>query len=516
MKGRRVAGILLHPTSLPGPFGIGDFGPEAERFLEWARSAGQGVWQVLPLHPAPHESPYGASSAFAGNPLLISPERLHEEGLLPAAALEDPPSFAPERVDYGRAAAWKEKILRSSWENSRASARVLEELEAFRGAPGRTGWLPDWSLFAALKEKSPAGWISWPEELRRRVPDALAAARRDLSGEIAYQEFVQWVFFRQWGRVKSEANRRGIAILGDLPIYVAHDSADVWARQDLFLLDDAGMPELVAGVPPDAFSETGQLWGYPLYRWDAMERDGFSWWIARLRQALLLADAVRIDHFRGFAAGWSVPAAAASAIEGRWIPAPGLKLFEAARRALGQVSLVAEDLGVITDDVRELLSALGIPGMVILQFGFSGDDSEHLPHRHVPNAVVYTGTHDNDTARGWFASLSEEESRRALDYLGGDGSEIAWDLIRAAYESVATTAVVPLQDVLGLGSEARMNTPAVAAGNWSWRASASGFTAARAARLRRLAGLTGRREGRDSASSLLESRVPSPESGKSP
>ena len=492
---RRRAGVLLHPTSLPGRFGIGDLGPEAERFLDWAQAAGQSLWQVLPLHPTTHGSPYGASSAFAGNPLLISPERLGEEGFLSREALSGFAASSPGRVDFAAARRSKESLLRACWEESRGNGRVLEELESFRNAPEQAAWLADWSLFAALKERSPEGWASWPEGLRRRHPEALATARHELQGEIAYQEFAQFLFFRQWARVKAEANRRGIAILGDMPIYVVLDSADVWARQDLFLLDSAGRPELVAGVPPDAFSKTGQLWGYPLYRWDEMERDGFSWWIARLRRALFLADAVRIDHFRGFAAGWSVPAGAETAIGGHWIPAPGLELFEAVRRALGDAPLVAEDLGVITDDVRRLLSALGIPGMKVLQFGFSEDDSEHLPHRHVPNAVVYTGTHDNDTARGWFAAVSEEERRRALDYLGGDGRAIEWDMIRAACESVANTAVVPLQDVFGLGSEARMNTPAVAGGNWTWRAAASDFTAERAKRLRRLAALTGRTDG---------------------
>jgi 4-alpha-glucanotransferase len=303
---------------------------------------------------------------------------------------------------------------------------------------------------------------------------------------------VQFLFFRQWTRLKLEANKRGISILGDVPVYVAHDSADVWARQELFLLDGDGRPGVVAGVPPDAFSETGQLWGYPMYRWEEMEKDGFAWWVARIRSALTAADLVRIDHFRGFAAGWSVPASESSAIKGRWTPAPGRKLFEALRRELGEVSLVAEDLGVITEDVRELASSFGIPGMKILQFGFSEDDSEHLPHRHVANSVVYTGTHDNDTSRGWFASLSGEERGRVLDYLGGDGSEIEWDLIRAAYGSVADLAVVPLQDILGLGSEARMNTPGRAGGNWLWRARADDFSPERAARLRRLARLTGR------------------------
>ena len=488
----RRAGILLHPTSLPGEFGIGDFGPEAEGFLDWAQSAGQRVWQVLPLHPAPHASPYGASSAFAGNPLLISPIRLREEGLLSAAALAAAPSFPRDRVDYEAVGDWKDRILRVSWKQSRSVPELLEELDAFRRAPGQAPWLSDWTLYAAISRERSGDWTSWPEELRRRRPEALAAARGDVEPEIAYQEYLQWLFFRQWDRIRQEARRRDISILGDLPIYVTHDSADVWAGQELFRLDARGKPEAVAGVPPDAFSETGQLWGYPLYRWDELERRGYSWWIDRLRQAFRFADLVRIDHFRGFAAGWTVPASAETAMEGKWVPGPGTRLFEAARAALGDVPLVAEDLGVITDDVRELLAAVGVPGMKVLQFGFSQADSEHLPHNHVPKSVVYTGTHDNDTARGWFASLSEDEKRRVLDYLGGDGGRIEWDLIRAAYESVAETAIVPIQDVFGLGGGARMNMPGVAAGNWSWRADASGFTPERARGLRRLAELTGR------------------------
>ena len=492
-RSRRRAGILLHLTSLPGRFGVGDPGPEAERFLAWAQAAGQSLWQVLPLHPTgPGDSPYGASSAFAGNPLLISPERLVEGGYLPGSALDDAPRFPEGRVDFAGARQWKEKILRASWEHSRAAVERREEFLSFRRADECEAWLSDWSLFAALKGKYPGSWISWPEPLARRHREALDSARRELGGEIAYQEYLQFLFFLQWTSLKAQANRRGISVMGDVPIYVAHDSADVWARQDLFLLDASGRPEAVAGVPPDAFSETGQLWGYPLYRWDAMERDGFRWWIARLRMALSAADIARIDHFRGFAAGWSVPASETTAIHGRWIPGPGRKLFEAVARALGDVPLVAEDLGVITDDVRELLSAIGIPGMKVLQFGFSEDDSDHLPHRHSADAVVYTGTHDNDTTRGWFAALGKEERSRVLDYVGGDGSDIARDFIREAYTSVARLAVVPLQDVFGLGSEARMNTPGVASGNWMWRADREGFTSERAEPLERIARLTGR------------------------
>ena len=324
---RRRAGLLLHPTSLPGRFGVGDLGHEAVAFLDWARSAGQGLWQVLPLHPTgPHDSPYGATSAFAGNPLLISPELLRDEGLLPDSALKDAGPVAAALGDFAQARRPKEKLFRASWEFSRSRAATLEALEAFRRAPEQAAWLADWSLFAALKEKLPGAWTAWPEPLSRRGPEALEAARRELAEEIAYQEYVQHLFFRQWQRLKAEANRRGVAVLGDLPIYVAHDSADVWARQDLFRLDSSGAPKLVAGVPPDAFSETGQLWGYPLYRWEEMEREGFSWWIARVRQALVLADAVRVDHFRGFAAGWSVSAGAEDAIHGEWLPGPGRRL----------------------------------------------------------------------------------------------------------------------------------------------------------------------------------------------
>jgi 4-alpha-glucanotransferase len=478
---------------LPGRFGIGDFGPEAEKFLEWAEKAGQTVWQVLPLHPAPYGSPYGASSAFAGNPLFISPERLREDGLLPAAALEHTPAFPGGRVDYVAVARWKDGILRASWRASRGNPSLLSALGSFCGAPEQAAWLSDWTLFAAIARERSGDWAAWPEALRRRDPVSVSAARRELSDEIAYQEYLQFVFLRQWTRIREIARGRGISILGDIPIYVTHDSADVWARQELFALKDSGKPEFVAGVPPDAFSETGQLWGYPLYRWEEMERDGFSWWISRLKQAFRHADVVRIDHFRGFAAGWTVPAGAKTAMDGEWVPGPGRRLFDAARRQLGDVPLVAEDLGVITEDVRELLSDVGVPGMKVLQFGFSEDDSEHLPHRHRADAVVYTGTHDNDTSRGWFAALPDEERRRVLDYLGGDGSEIEWDMIRAAYVSVAETAIVPLQDVFGLGSEARMNMPGVAEGNWAWRADAADFTDARADRMSRIARLTGRK-----------------------
>jgi len=461
----RGAGVLLHPTSLPGRFGIGDLGPGVDRFLDWAESAGQTIWQVLPLGPTGYgNAPYGSPSAFAGNPLLISPECLRDEGLLPQSALDSAPVFPDDRVDFGAVIAWKEKILRQAF--ARFPRR---DLEAFTRAPEQADWLSDWTRFAARRKGGSAG-----------------------AEEAAYQAFLQLLFLRQWGRVRRAANDRGISVLGDIPIYVALDSADVEAHPELFALDAQGRPTSVSGVPPDYFSETGQLWGNPLYRWDRIEEEGFAWWIARLRANLRLCDLVRIDHFRGFASYWSVPVGEKTAANGRWLPGPGRKLFDAARVALGDLPIVAEDLGLIEGDVRELLSVLGIPGMKVLQFAFYEPDSEYLPHRHVPNSVVYTGTHDNDTARGWYAALKVEERERVRDYLGSDGSEIHWDLIRAAYASVARSAIVPLQDVLGLGSEARMNTPARPGGNWSWRAGADAFRREDAARLRRMAILSGR------------------------
>lgn len=488
--------MLLHPTSLPGPFGIGDLGPEAERFLEWAASAGFTLWQVLPLGPTGGGgSPYGCASAFAGNPLLVSPEQLQREGLLPDDALAGAPVFPGERVAFDRVIPWKQDLLRRSFEHAhaRASSRLSDELAAWALAPEQASWLPDWTLFSAARERRRgAPWWSWEAGLAEREPTALERARRELARDIEVETYAQFLFFRQWERVKRAANERGIAVMGDAPIYLSQDSADVWANRDLFDLKPDGRPVAVSGVPPDYFSPTGQLWGNPLYRWDRMEEDGFAWWIERLRANLRLCDLLRIDHFRAFAAYWSVPAGETTALNGRWVPAPGEKLFAAAREALGGLPIVAEDLGVITPDVEALLATVGVPGMKVLQFAFYEPDSDYLPHRHVCNAVVYTGTHDNDTARGWFQGLTPEEKARVCDYLGCDGSAIEWDLIRAAFASVCDRAIVPMQDVLGLGSEARMNNPAQPLGSWGWRAPADSLRGDAARRLARLAGLTGR------------------------
>ena len=492
----RAAGILLHPTCLPGRFAIGDLGPGVDAFLDWAEAAGQTLWQVLPLGPSgAGHSPYTSASAFAGNALLISPERLVEEDLLAPDALADAPGPGP-RVDFAAAAEWKERLLRASWDRvfGRAgAAAVREELLAFVRAPGRHSWLEDWARFAALKDRlGHRPWTDWGPDLAFRDADAMRAADAELAGEIAFHRYVQFLFHRQWRRVHEAARARGIALVGDIPIYVAHDSADVWANQDLFQLDGTGRPTAVAGVPPDYFSATGQLWGNPLYRWDRLEDEGYAWWIDRIRSCLESCDLLRIDHFRAFAAYWSVPAVDKTALGGRWRPGPGRRLFDAARAALGKLPILAEDLGDISPDVRQLLEELGFPGMKVLQFAFYGADSEYLPHRHTPNFVVYTGTHDNDTARGWYAALKPEERERVFDYLGCDGRDVEWALIRAAYGSVAERAIVPLQDVLGLGSEARMNTPSEPADNWRWRAPADAWRPDLAARLRRMALLSGR------------------------
>jgi len=465
--------------------------------LDWAAGAGQTLWQVLPLNPTgPSGSPYAGLSAFAGSPLVISPERLSEEGFLPPSALEE--ADLPEgRVDFAAVIPGKERLLRASWEHfsRHTSPGEREALTQFRESPGQD-WLADWALFSALRSRADGlAWTEWDRGLARREQAALDAARRELSGEIAFHEYVQFLFFRQWGRIRREARRRGISILGDIPIYMPADSADVWANQSLFALGRDGQPERVAGVPPDTFSPSGQLWGYPLYRWERMQEDGYSWWIRRIAANLLLADFVRLDHFRGFVAFWSVPASEPSASGGAWVPGPGPAFFRAVAEALGEIPAVAEDLGTITPDVRALLDDLGFPGMKVLQFAFSEEDHIFLPRRHPANSVVYTGTHDNDTARGWFASAPAEERERALAYLGSDGREIEWDLIRAAYESVAGTAVVPLQDVFGLGSEARMNTPSTREGNWAWRARRDQFRPDLAERLRGLSEVTGRAPG---------------------
>ena len=492
----RTAGVLVHPTSLPGPPGIGDLGPATVRFLDWAGDAGLALWQVLPLGPTgPDRSPYAALSAYAGNPLLISPRGLIDRGWLPADALDEPPRLPEVEVDFERVAAWKEPLLRASWAYFRRRAGD-EDRRAFEAFVDATSWLGDWVLFAALKRRQPSlPWTAWDADLRDRSPRALRRAEAESAEEIGYQRYLQFLFSTQWNKLRGEARSRGIEILGDIPFYPAHDSADVWVHREWFRLDERGHPLEVAGVPPDYFSDTGQLWGNPLYRWEPIRDSGFAWWVSRLRATLARVDRVRLDHFRAFAAYWEVDADDDTALEGRWARGPGLALFETLRSELGDIPLVAEDLGQIDQDVVALREQAGLPGMRVLQFAFLDAESEHRPERHSTDCVVYTATHDNDTTRGWFDSLADAQRRRVRDALEADATDVVWRMIETAYDSVADVAVVPLQDLLGLGSDARMNHPGAGRGNWRWRADAAALTDELAARMKRLAARTGRQRG---------------------
>ena len=468
---QRTAGVLLHITSLPGPHGIGDLGPEAYHFVEWLVSAGQSVWQILPTTPiGPGDSPYQSESAFAGSPLMVALEPLVAKGWLAPPELPKG-GFTAGRVDYEHVVPWRLAQLRAASEGFFDSAAVEDSVAFSTWCTQQSHWLDDFVLFMALEgAHDNAHWWDWPQPLREREPAALAHARRELAVEIHFWQFVQWCFDTQWAALKAHANERGVFIMGDLPIFVAHHSADCWARPDLYDLDDDFMPAVVAGVPPDAFSDEGQRWGNPLYRWDRMAAEDYAWWVARVRRALSQADAFRIDHFRGFAAYWEVPATSPTATSGRWVPGPGKAVFDALAHALGPLPIVAEDLGVITPDVTALRDGCGFPGMRILQFAF-GDDARnaYLPHHHTPASVVYTGTHDNDTSRGWWGTIAEHEREFAGSYLAASARDVHWAMIRAALNSVANTAIVPMQDVLGLDGTHRMNQPGTPTGNWSWR-----------------------------------------------
>jgi 4-alpha-glucanotransferase len=494
---KRLAGVLLHPTSLPATYGIGELGDDVVSFLDWAAGAGMRMWQVLPLNPPGYgASPYGCLSSFAGNPMLISVQRLLQDGLLDPSEVADVPRFSDEQVEFERVTEYKSALLRTSWKrfHENASDELRAALAAFIGDDAQKDWLDDYALYMALKDATGGQpWWRWENGIAQRDAAMLANVRAEHADAIRFWQYAQFLFFRQWDLVRDAAHARGIRILGDVPIYVACDSVDVWAHRELFQLDERGEPTVVAGVPPDYFSATGQRWGNPLYRWELMRETQYQWWVSRVRANLRMADVVRLDHFRGFAAYWEIPAEEPTAVHGRWMPGPGLAFFDALRAGLGELPLVAEDLGFITDDVHELRRATGLPGMKILQFGFAQDDSPHLPHRFEPHTVVYTGTHDNDTARGWFEGATAEERETALAYLGCTNAEdIAWGLIRAAYTSVAELAIVPVQDILSLGSDARMNTPGEGTDNWSWRLPPGALHSEHASKLRRLATLTGR------------------------
>ncbi|MBS1110934.1 MAG: 4-alpha-glucanotransferase [Anaeromyxobacteraceae bacterium] len=501
--GDRRSGLLLHPSSLPGPFGIGDLGPRARDFADLLAGAGQRLWQVLPLGPTGFgDSPYQALGAFAGNPMLISPELLHEEGLLTAAELDDARVGGEGPIDHGTLIPRREALLRHVADRllARSGGELRRDLERFREE--RAAWLPDLALFLAVKAAhGGAPWTAWDPELAVREAGALARARGLLRADVESRVVGQFLFDRQWRSLRAHCHERGVALMGDLPIYVAHDSAEVWARRELFHLDGRGNPTVVAGVPPDYFSATGQLWGNPIYRWEERLDACTEFLVERARSALAWLDEVRLDHFRGFEAYWAIPAGAATSVQGAWRPGPGRVLFERLRRELGGLPFVAENLGVITPPVEALRREFGLPGMAILQFAFGTDPQgpSFRPHRYAPDLVAYTGTHDNDTVAGWWASDGSDSTRKPEDvvrekalarrYLDTDGSGIHWVLLRAIHASVARTVVAPVQDVLGLGSEARMNRPGTAAGNWRWRLRAGQLAPAQAARLAELTAL---------------------------
>jgi 4-alpha-glucanotransferase len=484
MRFPRSSGILLHPTSLPGPYGIGDLGPEALRFANFLAEAGQTLWQVLPLGPTGFgDSPYQCFSALAGNPLLISPQRLEEQGWLDRSELGNVRKFSEDQADFERVIPWKTALLESAARRffARGSSGHSQRFDSF--CKTNAGWLDDFALFMALKQyHKGAVWSQWEPSIRWRESEALAVWREKLAEPIAVQKFQQFAFFSQWRDLREYCGNRGIRLMGDLPIYVSHDSADVWVNPQHYHLDSNGNPTVVAGVPPDYFSATGQLWGNPIYRWDVLARDGYRWWLERFRAVLEMVDIIRLDHFRGFEAYWEVPATEPTAVNGRWAKGPGPALFDAARLALGELPLVAENLGVITPEVEAIRAEFGFPGMSILQFAFGNDAqaASFRPHNYPREVVAYTGTHDCDTTVGWWTSEGKGESTRspedirreheiARKYLNSDGSEINWAFIRALEASVADTVLIPLQDVLGLGSESRMNQPATLGGNWRWR-----------------------------------------------
>ncbi len=489
----------MHVTSLTSRFGIGDLGPGALRFVNFLAEAGQTLWQVLPLSPtdgATGHSPYTSVSTFAGNPLVISPEGLAQMGLADAPSLADPPEF-PGDVDYQAVSEWKTQLYREAFSRFQAD-RQRFRLEYDRFLEEHRHWLADFALFMALKSRyHGVSWDRWPEPLRRREPGALREAGRELDAETDWHRFLQFLFFLQWRNLRSYCAERGILVVGDLPYYVSYDSADVWASPELFKLDQEGRPQYVAGVPPDYFSATGQLWGNPVYRWEAMQERGFAWWQRRVGHNLRLYDWVRIDHFRGLVAYWEVPAGEETAQNGTWIEVPVRPLLDSLRAAFPELPILAEDLGLITEDVKQVMADYGLPGMRVLLFAF-GDDpgvNPYAPHNLVRNCVAYTGTHDNNTCRGWFgAEAGEEERARVLDYLGRKAAaeEIAGELTRLVLMSVADWAIVPMQDHLGLGAEARMNRPAAGEGNWRWRLADDRYRQELAPRLAAMSRIYGR------------------------
>jgi 4-alpha-glucanotransferase len=477
MKYNRAAGILLHPTSLPGQYGIGDIGPQAHAWIDYLVSTGCSLWQVLPLGPTGYgDSPYQNFSAFAGNPYLISLEVLLSDGLLIEADLQDMPDFSSDQVDFGNLIPWKLAVLDRAYRRFQKldDPEMRQELMLFRAQNAH--WLDDFGLFMALKEaQGGISWSEWPRPLRLRDAHTLQQARREYQDAIDRQVFRQFIFFRQWLALRQYANDNGVTIIGDIPIFVAHDSADVWANKELFFMDEEGQPTVVAGVPPDYYSPTGQLWGNPLYRWSAHAKTDYAWWLARFRSVLEMVDIIRLDHFRGFAGYWEVPAGSPTAEKGRWTPGPGKKFLQVIKENLGDLPIIAEDLGVITDDVIEMRDAFELPGMKVFQFAFWTDPSDlFMPHNYTENYVAYTGTHDNDTLLGWYRTAPVHEQDFCRRYIENNGeSDLVHKVLRVLWGSVAMFTLAPMQDLLELGTEARMNFPGKPSGNWGWRMDAS-------------------------------------------
>ncbi len=472
MTFKRSSGILLHPTSLPGPDGIGDLGPEAYRWVDFVADSGCTYWQILPLNPTGYgDSPYQCFSAFAGNPYLVSAALLLNEGLLSLQDLEDRPIFNPEKVDYGPVIEWKKKIVKRSYEHfiKSTNKHLLDEYKDFQD--NHVSWLPEYALFTALKdEHGGCSWVDWPEDYRSRKPDVIERFKSTHPRKIDEVIYEQFLFFRQWKALKQYANERGLLNIGDIPIFIAHDSADAWVSPYMFTLNPDGSPSSIAGVPPDGFSETGQLWGNPHYRWEVHKSSGYEWWINRITSCLETVDIIRLDHFIGFCRYFEIPGGSPTAQIGEWKQGPGEDLFQAIKNRLGKLPIIAEDLGVVVPAVTDLLNKFELPGMRIFTFAFYGDDANSfLPHNYTRNTVAYTGVHDNDTVIGWFTSSPESIQAYCLDYLGTDGKDISWDMIRGIWRSVANMAIAPMQDFLRLGTEARMNYPGTQANNWNWR-----------------------------------------------
>ncbi|MCE1252812.1 MAG: 4-alpha-glucanotransferase [Anaerolineae bacterium] len=484
----RSSGILLHPTSLPGPDGIGDLGPEAYRWIDFIAQADCSLWQVLPLGPTGYgDSPYQCFSAFAGNPNLISPALLIEDGLLTLKDLEDRPIFNDEKIDFGRTIEWKKTILARAYRHFKNSTNslLISSFQAFSAQ--QSFWLDDYSLFMAIKEsQGGVSWSNWPEALRMHDEDQLKKFLKSNFEYIESQKFYQFLFFKQWSALHQYANGHDIKIVGDIPIFVSFDSSDTWANPDLFYLDEERRPTVVAGVPPDYFSPTGQLWGNPLYRWDAHAKTHYKWWISRIKSTLEQVDIVRLDHFRGFAGYWEVQADKPTAEEGKWVKGPGEIFFDVIKNELGDLPIIAEDLGEITRDVVALREKYNLPGMKIMQFGFDTPINPFLPHNYPVNCVAYTGSHDNDTVRGWYETAPDVEKDLCRRYLACSGENISWDMIRSVWGSVAAYAIAPMQDFLSLGNAARMNYPGKLGGNWEWRMPASAINAGLIAGIREL------------------------------